>query len=58
MLGNKTGGPQNTSKITSSKDPLVTRSEMSETIGGTPKVMKKTMGSMNRERGNSQSRVI
>jgi hypothetical protein len=53
MLGNKSGGPQNTSKITSSNDPLVARSELSESIGGTPKIMKKTMGSMNRARGNS-----
>lgn len=55
MLGNKSGTPSNngnTSKITSSKDPLLARSEMSESIGGTPKVLKKTMGNMSR-RGNS-----
>lgn len=53
MLGNKSGtSTGNTSKITSSKDPLVARSEMSESIGGTPKVMKKTMGNLSR-RGNS-----
>lgn len=54
MLGNKSGAAAtgNTSKITSSKDPLVARSEMSESIGGTPKVMKKTMGNLSR-RGNS-----
>jgi hypothetical protein len=56
MLGNKSGNTSavigNTSKITSSKDPLVARSELSESIGGTPKVMKKTMGNLSR-RGNS-----
>ena len=54
MLGNKSGtsASGNTSKITSSKDPLVAKSEISESIGGTPKVMKKTMGNMSR-RGNS-----
>ena len=48
MLGNKSTNSSitNTSKYTSSKDPLVAKSELSESIGGTPKVMKKTMGKM------------
>jgi len=44
MLGNKSGNEAsgNTSKITSSKEQLVSRSQMSDSIGGTPKVLKKS----------------
>ena len=54
MIGNKGGNSSinNTSKMTSSKEPLVARSELSESIGGTPKVLKKTVGNLSR-RGNS-----
>ena len=39
--------------ITSSKEPLVTNSDMSSTIGGTPKPIRRVQN-----RGNSQSRLI